>query len=427
MKVLIISRTKWDSSNSFGNSYTNLFSGIDNIEIANLYLESGAPNTDVCSRFFQITFKGLLKNLINRNVKTGKEVYTGKESSGVQLKNKEKNLFDFFKKYKLTFYYWVRELVWKIGRWKTPELNEFLDSFDPDIIFQPVYYSRYINRIALYCKNYCNIKMLGYVSDDVYTLRQFNLSPFYWIDRLIIRQAPKKLIKHCEILYTISDIQKEEYEKIFGVPCKVLTKSYSFDNGSFIDTVVNTPITFVYAGNIGDDRWRSLGLLVSAIDKINKTKDTFRLKIYTSTPMTKKIRSKLTGVGTSIYSAIPYSELLIEQNNADVLVHVEGLSLKSRCLVHQSFSTKLVDYFYLKKCIFSIGVDDEASINYLRKKDASIISSSYTDVENNLNMIAENPDIINQYAEKAYLCGYNNHSSCNMKEMVYQDIETFSK
>ena len=75
MKVLVFSGTPWSSDNSFGNTFSNLFSGLEDVEIANIYCKYGQPDTAVVSRCFQMTEKSLLQNLKNRKSPPGREVF----------------------------------------------------------------------------------------------------------------------------------------------------------------------------------------------------------------------------------------------------------------------------------------------------------------------------------------------------------------
>ena len=75
-----------------------------------------------------------------------------------------------------------------------------------------------------------------------------------------------------------------------------------------------------------------------------------------------------------------YEKIKELQKAADIQVHVEGLSLKARLTVHQSFSTKLVDLFALGKCIFVVGPRDVASVSHLLKNDAAIVASEENEV-----------------------------------------------
>ena len=59
MKILILSSTPWTKDNSFGNSFSNIFEGLEDVEIANIYCKYGKPETDLVSKFFQITEKSM--------------------------------------------------------------------------------------------------------------------------------------------------------------------------------------------------------------------------------------------------------------------------------------------------------------------------------------------------------------------------------
>ncbi|MRR35389.1 hypothetical protein EG829_12045, partial [bacterium] len=184
MKILVLSNTPWAEDNSFGNSFSNIFGGIDGLEIANIYCRYGAPDNTIVERYFQITEKSILANLKNPSVPTGRSFLapqTDSESTpgsgrgiglGEQplgLREHERRWFDAARSTRWQVLYWVRDLIWKIGRWESPELRRFIDDFAPDLIFQPIYYSNYLSDIALFISGTTRAPMVGYVSDDVYT------------------------------------------------------------------------------------------------------------------------------------------------------------------------------------------------------------------------------------------------------------------
>ena len=47
MKVLIISRTTWDNANSFGNTFSNLFEGMKDVEIYSIACRNGISNNSI--------------------------------------------------------------------------------------------------------------------------------------------------------------------------------------------------------------------------------------------------------------------------------------------------------------------------------------------------------------------------------------------
>ena len=424
MKVLVISSTPWASDNSFGNSFSNIFEDIPELEFANIYCKPGMPDNNLDMIYYRISEKRLLKSIIKRKIKTGGEIKPEMNSDNL---NDNLKGADTARKIRWTWMLWLRDLIWKLGNWKTDELKRFIDEFNPDIIFQPVYFSTYLNEIALFAKKHSGKKMLGYISDDCYTLRQFSLSPLYWIDRLVKRQYVKKTIDNCEILYVISEIQKKEYEQIFNKKCKVLTKCADFSQPPELKEKLNEPLKIVYTGNLGAGRWKSVPHIKEALTKINNEGINAKMYIYSATPLTKKQKNSVADGKNSLFmGAVPSSEIEAIQKDADILVHAEGMNLKSRLQVHQSFSTKIVDYLKNARAIFAVGPSDAASIDYFINNASAITATNEAEVEEKLRYYTDKPDNIKLYAEKAYECGKKNHSSDRIKQMVYNDIKEYA-
>ena len=49
-KILVVSCTPWNANNSVGNTYANLFDGMDDCVIAHIYCADGADNDPKVSR-----------------------------------------------------------------------------------------------------------------------------------------------------------------------------------------------------------------------------------------------------------------------------------------------------------------------------------------------------------------------------------------
>lgn len=421
MRVLVLSNTPWDNNNSFGNTYSNIFSGMDDLEFVNIYCRSGNPNTSIELKCFQITTGAMLKSILYReNVVTGHEVKQ-QNLDGELLSKHDSDIYNFARNKRWILLFWVRELIWKIGRWNSKELKDFLDAYKPDIIFQPIYGQgyAYLNRMALFIKAYTGVPMFGYVSDDCYSYRQFSVSPLYWIDRIIRHDLLKKVIESCSVLYVVSDIQKKEYEKMLNVTCKVMTKGIT-NNRNSQSNGLHSPLRFIFAGNIGEGRWKTLVHLGRALNRIAKGKAI--LRIYTRTPITNRIKKQLTLDSVQLMGSVDSDQIMELYNESDILVHVESFNLRQRLSVHQSFSTKLVDYFSMGKCIFAVGPKDVASISHLINYDAAIVATSKEEIFEKLNTMISNPSIMSEYCKKSYQCGIERHQLSDFQEMLRTDF-----
>lgn len=414
MKILILSNSEWNDENSFGSSFSNIFGDIDGLEIANIYCRSGLPNTKVAKKFFQITENTLLKNLINSSNPSGLSVVNstnGEFSNTDEFSKKQLNLITFIRNNRWLIFFWLKGIIWMIGRWRSKDLKSFIDEFNPDIIFLPIYYSVYLNRIGLFLKSYSKKPMYGYISDDNYTLRQFSLSPFFWIDRFVKRRWVKKAVDACNELFVISSVQKEDYDKAFDKDCKILFKGGAFSENLKLDFKINNPVSLVYTGNIGDGRYKSLSDIGTALENIyNRLGIEAVLNIYTQTPLNKSMqRHILHKRNIKFHGSVSRDKVYNIQANADILVHVESLDIKERLKVRHSFSTKIVDYFEHSKCIFAVGWQEAASIKYLIDHKAALVANSSQEIEIKLEEVLANKALITQYGEKAFNLGVKNH------------------
>jgi len=435
MRVLVLSRAPWADSNNFGSTFSSIFEGIEGLEFANVYCASGRPDNGIVGRYFQITEQSLLRNLVNRAVPSGHAFRdsdasnTGAATSGVLEARALLPWYEFAKTKRWQPFLWIRDLVWASGRWDSPELAAFIEEYDPDLLFQPIYYSGYLSDMALAIQERTGAPMVGYVSDDVYTLRQFALSPFYWIDRLLKRRRIRRVIDRCKLLFVISDVQKSEYERLFAPRCEVLTKCSDFDSPPDLVTGIavagqyRRPLEFLYVGNISTARWKTLGLLAAAIRRINSRGGDMRLTIHTATPVTRAMRRALDVPGASrLLGSIATSEVRRLQAAADVLVHAEGFDLKSRLQVRHSFSTKLVDYFASGRCILAVGPEGVASIEYLRANDAALVASSRAQLDDLLMDIHSKPSLLEDYALKGWATGKRNHNRPDVQRRLIGEL-----
>ncbi len=428
MKILVVSATPWNDNNSFGNSYNNIFKGIDCLDFANISFSRILEQTDneIVSKSFQVTIKMLVKNLLNKKQKVGIEGYVSYEKQNDE-NIEQTSVLKFAKKKRWMILFWARDLLWKIGRWKSQELIDFIDDFKPDLLFMPVYFSGHMNDILYFIKKHTKVPMIGYISDDCYTLRQFSLSPLYWIDRLYKRRKVKKSIEQCEILYVISDIQKAEYEKIFTPPCKILTKCADFSGEPPVWKVSEDETRLIYAGNISKGRGESLSYITEAVERLNREGIKVQFDIYSATPLNKKLDESLNRTGSKFHGKVSYEEVKRVEQSANIVVHVEGLSLKERLTVHQSFSTKLVDFFEMGKCIFAVGSYDEAFAKHLIDNDAAVVATDKEQVYLKLKELIENKDNITEYGKKAYECGKKHHSKEKIQKMLWDDLHSIAK
>ena len=102
-----------------------------------------------------------------------------------------------------------------------------------------------------------------------------------------------------------------------------------------------------------------------------------------------------------------------------MLLFVEDIDGNDSKIARLSFSTKITDYLSSGKCVFAVGCKDTAPMQYFIKNDAAVIATDDNEIKEKLEMLANNPDLLAQYAEKSCKAGIENHS----EEKIFEKFD----
>lgn len=415
-RVLAISLSTWRRDSGI-HTQTDLFKFWDPAKVSQIYLKSDLPDTDVCSRFFQISENAIIKSIISRSP-VGREVQNKAIITSKELKavNSEKSLYKRAHKKKSWFLTVAREVVWKTGKWKTKALSDFVADVNPDVFFVPIYPTVYTGWIQLHIIKKFKRPYVCYLADDNYSYSACGWNPWAWLHRWMLRKVVRKLATNCNEMFTITQIEGDETDRDFGTKSIVLTKGIDYTNLQFENKPPHTPIKMVYTGNLLIRRAASLVEISKAMGNINKDKTKIVFDIYTPTELDKKTSAILNQNGCVLHQPVSKEQVKVLQQGADIVVFVESLEKKHRFDARLSFSTKLTDYFASGKCIFAIGDKEIAPIRYLNQYECAVTCSDYGDVESCLDRLVSHPALITEYGKRAFEIGRENHEESKVKE-----------
>lgn len=418
-RMLVITRAPWLNDNGIGRTLSDFFCDFSGFEIYSLCLREAPYICSIPKKNFYISENQLIKGLLKRG-QVGKIT---ESHNNIKDKTNEEKMYSISKRLNLTILSFIRELLWSTNIWKNHNLDEFLDEAKPDIVFFPDFPCVYAHKVLNYIHRKTNARIAIFHADDCYTLKQFSLSPLFWLYRFYLRKWVRKSVAISDLHYVISDVQKKDYDECFHVNNKILTKFSDFTQPPNIKTVFSSPLQLVYTGNIGLNRWKSLAIIARALQKINENGVRAQLRIYTANEISKRIRKELDILDSSfIMGKKSPDEIEKIQADADILVHVESMDLKNRLLVRQSFSTKIVDYLKSGRAILAIGPQDVASIKHLNDNDCALVAESEEEVIRLINKVLTSTQILSQIAKNGYDCGKRNHNQHNMISMIQLDI-----
>lgn len=421
MRVLFVSASPIQKETSVGNTFLNLLSDIDGIELASICTRRGKIDPSV-SRCFCVTDKMLLKNLVGKSP-AGMELTVSREQADPAAEPTT-GAKSFALKKRWSIFFWMQNALWRIGRWKSGGMREFIEDYKPDIIFTVLSEKIFLNRIILYTQKVSNAKLMVYAWDNNYSMKRLSFSPFDWIGHVANRHHMRRVVKKADKLYVISGVQKTDYEKAFRKPCTVITKFADFTDGPSVKEAYGAPLQLVYTGNLYANRWKSLSKIVHTLQTMNCGEIKAELRIYSGSLITDSMRKALHVPGTSyLMGSVSSQEVLRIQSEADMLVHVEATDLKNRLAVRQSFSTKIVDYLKSSRPILAVGPRSVASIKHLDEHQCAIIAESEQELLEKLTSIMDNKDELDGLVERAYACGRQCHQKQDILSIIYDDLE----
>lgn len=388
MNIIILTRSALNNDDNMGNTIAHLFYGHNDVSIHSIFMRSESYKNNICKTVYQIP-EGLLINKFLKFSECGCEIKNIKNAINIKTKNREENVekerYDFAKKYNLSLFWFFREFIWSFSKWKNKTFEEYLVKTKPDVIFMPSFNCWYPYKILEYVERITHAKIILYHVDDNYSLKQFHISPFYWIYRLNLRRWIKKSVRMSVLNYCISDMQVSEYEKSFGVKCKLLQKPITTRIINKNNTM-NYPLKLVFTGNLSSGRWKTLELIGKALSKINKNCIRAQLFIYSGTLLTPRMRKALEIKNSVIYMGkVPASAINKIQHDADILIHAESFSFRDKLEVRLSFSTKIIDYLSSGKCILAVGPADIASIDFFVKNNIGYVICNKNNLAENIN------------------------------------------
>lgn len=421
MRILVLSKEAWRDEQNGGNVLSNIFKDF-NATFAQIYCTDLTPNNNLCRIYYQMTDKMMIDNILHR-MPIGKELkYDAFPRHSDQFGNGDVEAYSGAKRFNSELVRVAREIVWAIARWDKEGIKKFVKEFNPDVIFAPCYGNHYMIKLTNFVCSCVNVPVISYISDDFYTNKQYNFSPFFWVNHFLLRKHVREIFKRYSLVYTMTDVQKEQCERDFEANMKILRKSGSFESG--YKESVNSPIQMVYAGGLYLNRWKTLSCLAQAIKEINTGGLKVQLHVYSNTPLKECQRGEINdGENAIIHSVVSSEELKEIYRRSDIALHVEGFDLKNRLTVRMSFSTKIMDCIESRCAVMAICDKSQAGFQYLRDNDIAFCIDDREKIGIVLREIVDKPQLIIEKQKSAYDFGRKYHNKEIITEGVINDFK----
>lgn len=420
-KVLIITANPLSKTSNNGKTYASFFNGYPKENLAQLYFHREIPTSDICDNYYKISDEDIIKYLFRKNSGLGGKVY----QTDIENRVIPKKANDFLKK--SIFIRFLRSLFWLQINIEDKKLNNWLNCFNPQIIFFCGGNENYLYNFTIELSKKFNAKILYYITDD-YVLPYFSFNPFYLINRYWAHHVFENMCRNSSLIFTIGDKMSNIYKEKYGITSKkIMNLVYTGDNKIDIDgiDIENNKLTFVYVGGLHSSRWKTLTSLSKCLERIDNKGYKGKLEIYSKDTLSHNILKKLNYKSYSRFcgplNADGVKKVLAR---ADILVHVESFDHISKRITYLSISTKIPEYMSSGKCILAIGPKDVASIEYIKETNSGFVITSTTDqdIDNITINIFQKPNIRDLYIKQALLTVRQNHDDVIKRNEFQQDI-----
>lgn len=406
MKILVITRNAWDDTNAIGNTLSNFFSGIDDVEFANIYFRSASPYNQICREYYCVTETEVLKKYFSpQNIgKYFKFDLSMTPKSLTHAQKKENKIVQFVRDHNLQFVYWLSDRIWYGKKWQNKRLALFVESFNPDLVVSFVKSAPQYYLTVKYLRENYNIPLFSWIADDEYTgLLKKNAKREIRNLRYIVNEST--VVRGCSI--EVCDY----YNKVFGCNASPLYKSCNLQI-SKATNAVSDPVTIVYAGNLLYGRLDIVRQVASTINNLSLNNRKISFEIYSNTMLpSQKIEDYFAGKECVKYMGKRDYEYIKERlSNADIALHVESFETEQVLKTQYSFSTKIVDYLQSGSVLLAIGPEKVASIKYVKRIPGACVVDNLENLQNELKLLIEDVDNFEKRISEIKLFAQNNHN-----------------
>lgn len=417
MKVLVISRNAWNDTNSIGNTLTNFFHDLKDVEFANIYFRSSKPHNSVCKRYYRVTETEIIKKWLSPH-KVGKEFFLTNDSvlNGSDYSDREeKKVIRFIHKHGIKLAYKMSDVIWYSRRWMNKNLDRFIESFCPDAVFTFVKSAPQYYLTLRYLKEKYNTPIFAWIADDEYTFLS-KAGSAKKIENL------RYIIEKSNVVTGCSEEICDHYNSVFG--CKAIPLYKGCELPDIKKTKTNNPIQIVYAGNLLYGRLDIVKKVSAAIEKTNCA----NFEIYSNTLIDAEDVAFFDGTKCSKYMGQRDYEVIRQRlSEADIVLHVESFEESQILRTKYSFSTKIIDCLQSGSVLLAIGPSEISSIKYVNKIPGAYVIDDINSIESKLTSCLNESSTFCERAEKIVKFAQKHHDSKINSNNIFNNFNQIIK
>jgi len=433
-RVLIISNNALSFSLNNGKTLSSLFEGWRGEDLAQVYFNNEAPESEHVSNFFKITGREqFLSRIKNSNFSAGGAVNPLRRTNigrSILPSNRFVNYavdlingrFEALKLY-------IRDMAFGSGLTKNAKLLQWIDRFGPDCIFLVAGNSCFSIDFASFLSARVNVPIAVYITDDyVVGSKPAGVFGQRYHARLVKRYSD--LFISAAKVFFIGESMLHAFQDEFGVKGDTLINCNLIQRTALSQDYhdQNDKIRVVFAGGLHLGRDRSIIAFAKVMNKAcAEYKCSLCFDIYSNQQISDSLNKEFSAHGVNYKGGVSWNVLNVELQQADFLLHVESFSESFYKKTMLSLSTKLPEYLSSGVCVIGYGPSSIASIKILKDNGIGIALTGEGKQEiNALYEVIKSPHARKLIARKGELFAENNFSPAVIRERLYSSLMEIS-
>lgn len=408
-RVLVVSNNCFSPSNSNGRTLGNLFYGWPKENLAQFCVIAQDPAWDVCDNYYCLEDRTMLAAFKHCKKAVGRKLQVPSETVEHNVKPIDTQRRNIGKKTLPKVM--LRELVWAFNRWKSSDFEQWVDSFNPDVVVLQFGDSSFMIDIALYIAHSRKIPLVVYNTEGYY----FFPRNWYFKSKLdgilfpVYRHSYQnrvcKLMAYASHSVYLNDKLQEDYDNEFGGKSSVIYNSSGLHNCSApaFDNVVPH---ISYLGNLGLDRDSALAEVGEVLYNIDSR---YHIDVYGNADIKiAKILNEAKGI--VFHGCVSYEKVKEVIKDSDILFHVESERGYKERQLQYAFSGKIADSVSSGKCFVLYAPRELACSKYIINTGAGWFADNKTELKQIIKSIINNANGRDIVLEKAKVVAKLNHS-----------------
>lgn len=406
--ILVISHNVFSDSTAMGKTLLSMLSCVPAENLAQLYFHAEIPTTDRCKNYFRIKDEEVLRSVVTRRIKP--TIYGEKDiRPEVKYPRVDKGFVSKiyqFSRRRTPLIYNARNLIWKLGKWDSAALRNWIDDFKPDLIFFAAGDYAFSYRIACSVSCRLNIPVVMWCCDDFYLSKRY-------ADTIGGRYCHRNLMKWVERLsrqtrsvVVISEQMKRDYARLFNQPINVVRISAP-------ENRMAKPLAerrgIVFAGGLGVNRIYPLIELGRQL-RTAKLPGYEYIDVYSNEKNPKVLEQLTEENGIRFHGGAAAAHIPAILGQAKFALHVEAFDNNAKERTRYSLSTKIAEMLRSGACIIACGPSDIASMEYLAENKAALILGAPQEIAEGITALDADPQIYEEIINNAERLAQKNHS-----------------